>query len=102
MFQNLSEKLQRLKSLRGQSTITEEDIGEALKEMPHRAARSQRQPRRRQGSRRAHPRQGFKSGGARRLFPTEQVIKIVRDELVAMLGTDAARFKFASQPPTVI
>jgi signal recognition particle subunit SRP54 len=30
------------------------------------------------------------------------VIKIVRDELVAMLGTDTARFKFASQPPTVI
>ena len=36
------------------------------------------------------------------LSPTEQVIKIVRDELIAMLGTDTARFKFASQPPTVI
>jgi signal recognition particle subunit SRP54 len=30
------------------------------------------------------------------------VIKIVRDELVALLGKDLARFKFASQPPTVI
>ena len=36
------------------------------------------------------------------LSPTEQVIKIVRDELVTLLGKDTARFKFAPQPPTVI
>ena len=36
------------------------------------------------------------------LSPSEQVIKIVRDELVELLGSDTARFKFASQPPTVI
>ncbi len=30
------------------------------------------------------------------------MIKIVRDELVALLGKDTARFKFASKPPTVI
>ncbi len=36
------------------------------------------------------------------LSPGEQVIKIVRDELVAILGTDTAKVKFASQPPTVI
>ena len=36
------------------------------------------------------------------LSPSEQVIKIVRDELIAMLGKDTARFKFASQPPSVI
>ena len=36
------------------------------------------------------------------LSPTEQVIKIVRDELVALLGKDTARFNFASRPPTVI
>src|SRR5208283_1220180 len=36
------------------------------------------------------------------LSPSEQVVKIVRDELIALLGKDTARFKFASQPPTVI
>src|SRR5437879_2925100 len=36
------------------------------------------------------------------LSPAEQVIKIVRDELIESLGRDTARFKFASQPPTVI
>jgi signal recognition particle subunit SRP54 len=36
------------------------------------------------------------------LSPGEQVIKIVRDELVETLGKDNAKLKFASQPPTVI
>ena len=36
------------------------------------------------------------------LSPGEQVIKIVRDELVGMLGQDTAKLKFASQPPTVV
>ena len=36
------------------------------------------------------------------LSPTEQVVKIVRDELINMLGKDTAKLKFASQPPTVI
>ncbi|MGO8719693.1 MAG: signal recognition particle protein [Acidobacteriaceae bacterium] len=103
MFENLSEKLQRtFKSLRGQGTITEENIGEALKEIrialleadvnlnvvkdliEHIRAKAVGQE------------------VLTALSPTEQVIKIVRDELVAMLGTDTARFKFASQPPTVI
>ena len=36
------------------------------------------------------------------LSPGEQVIKIVRDELVEVLGKDTAKLKFASQPPSVI
>jgi signal recognition particle subunit SRP54 len=36
------------------------------------------------------------------LSPAEQVIKIVRDELMEILGKDTARFKFASQPPTIV
>ena len=36
------------------------------------------------------------------LSPAQQVIKIVRDELIEILGNDTAKFKFASQPPTVM
>ena len=36
------------------------------------------------------------------LSPGEQVIKILRDELVEVLGKDTARVKFASQPPSVV
>jgi signal recognition particle subunit SRP54 len=36
------------------------------------------------------------------LTPEQTVIKIVRDELVEMLGTDAVPFNWGSQPPTVV
>src|SRR5260370_31030059 len=36
------------------------------------------------------------------LSPAEQVIKILRDELIEILGRDTAKLKFASQPPTVV
>lgn len=103
MFENLSEKLQRaFKTLRGQAVLNEENIGEALRELrlalleadvnvkvvkeliDHIQARAVGQ----------HV--------ATALSPGEQVIKIVRDELIATLGTDTARIKFASQPPTVV
>lgn len=36
------------------------------------------------------------------LNPAQQVIKIVNEELVAVLGGEARRLRFAKQPPTVI
>ena len=103
MFENLSEKLQRaFKNLRGQGVLSEDNIGEALEEirvalleadvnldvvqdlMEHIRAKAIGQE------------------VLTALSPTEQVIKIVRDELITTLGKDTARFKFASKPPTVI
>jgi signal recognition particle subunit SRP54 len=103
MFENLTEKLQRaFKHLRGQGVLTEENIGEALREI--RVALLE-----------ADVNLGVANdliGHIREkaigtevltaLSPTEQVIKIVHDELVALLGKDTARFKFSSKPPTVI
>jgi signal recognition particle subunit SRP54 len=39
---------------------------------------------------------------AKALNPAQQVIKIVNDELVAILGGETRRLQFAKQPPTVI
>ncbi len=36
------------------------------------------------------------------LSPGQQVVKIVRDELVELLGSDAAELEFSKTPPTVI
>ncbi len=36
------------------------------------------------------------------LSPTQQVIKIVRDEMVKMLGTHQAKLRTANEPPTVM
>lgn len=103
MFENLQEKLQRaFKNLRGQGTITEENITEALREI--RLALLESDVNLEVVKRLIdHVRErALGQQVATALSPTEQVIKIVNDELVEILGRDTARFKFASQPPTVI
>lgn len=103
MFENLQEKLQRaFKTLRGQATLTEENIDEGLREIrlalleadvnfkvvkeliDHIRAKAVGQE------------------VMTALSPGEQVIKILRDELVEILGKDTAKVKFASQPPSVV
>jgi signal recognition particle subunit SRP54 len=103
MFENLTEKLQRaFKNLRGQGTLTEENIQEALREI--RVALLEADVNLNVVRELIeHIRE--KAVGTEvltALSPSEQVVKIVRDELIALLGKDTARFKFASQPPTVI
>ncbi|HEU5400489.1 MAG TPA: signal recognition particle protein [Terriglobales bacterium] len=103
MFENLSEKLQRaFKNLRGQGTLTEENMNEALREI--RMALLEADVNFKVVKELIdHIRE--KALGQEvmtSLSPAEQVVKIVRDELVAILGTDTAKVKFASQPPSVI
>src|SRR5512135_3759031 len=103
MFENLTEKLQRtFKNLRGQGKLSEENIGEALREL--RLALLEADVNFKVVKELIdHIRE--KAVGQEvmtALSPGEQVIKIVRDELVNLLGQDTARLKFASQPPTVV
>ncbi len=103
MFDSLSEKLQRsFKTLRGQGTISEENIADALREIrlalleadvnlavvdtliDHIRAKS------------------LGSEVTTALSPSEQIARIVHDELIAILGRDIAKFKTASQPPSVV
>src|ERR1700756_2899934 len=103
MFETLTDKLQRaFKTLRGQGTLTEENISEALREI--RIALLEADVNLNVGKDLSeHIRE--KALGQEvmtALSPTEQVIKIVHDELIALLGKDTARFQFASRPPTVI
>jgi signal recognition particle subunit SRP54 len=103
MFENLQEKLQRaFKSLRGQAKLTEENIAEALREIRLALLEADVNFK---VVKELIDRIQVKAVGQEvltALSPGEQVIKIVRDELVETLGHDTARMKFASQPPTVI
>ncbi|MEO8727252.1 MAG: signal recognition particle protein [Acidobacteriaceae bacterium] len=103
MFENLQDKLQRaFKNLRGQGTITEENIGEALREIRmalleadvnFKVVKDLIE----------HVR--YKALGQEvltALSPTEQVVKILRDELISILGVEQAKTKFAPHPPTVV
>src|SRR5580704_1662269 len=103
MFDNLTDKLQRVfKNLRGQGTLSEENIGEALREI--RVALLEADVNLKVvGDLIEHIRaKALGTEVLTALSPSEQVIKIVRDELIEILGKDTARFKFAPQPPTVI
>ncbi len=103
MFENLSEKLQRaFKTLRGQAVLNEENIGEAMREI--RLALLEADVNFKVVKQLIEHIQEKAVGQqvATALSPGEQVIKIVRDELIATLGNDAVKIKFASQPPTVI
>src|ERR1700729_628525 len=103
MFENLSDKLQRsFKTLRGQGTISDENISDAIREIRLALLESDVnltvvnelvehiRPR------------AIGEQVATALSPSEQIVKIVHDELVNLLGKDTARFQKASQPPSVI
>jgi signal recognition particle subunit SRP54 len=103
MFETLSEKLQRsFKTLRGQGTLTDENINEALREIRVALLESDVNLDVARDLIEKIRAKALGSTVATALSPAEQIVKIVRDELIATLGTDTARFKFASQPPTVI
>jgi signal recognition particle subunit SRP54 len=103
MFENLSDKLQRsFKTLRGQGTITDENVGEAMREIRLALIESDvslsvvtevvdhiRE-------------RAMGTQVTTALSPSEQIVKIVHDELINILGKDTARFKTSSQPPSVI
>jgi signal recognition particle subunit SRP54 len=101
VFDNLTEKLQRVfKNLRGQGKLTEEHLDAALKEIREALL---------DGDVNvgvtdellAHIREkALGSEVLLQLSPDQQVVKIVRDELLALLGKHAKPL-FASRPPSV-
>jgi signal recognition particle subunit SRP54 len=103
MFENLQDKLQRaFKNLRGQGTLTPENIQEAMKEI--RMALLEADVNFKVVKQFVDHVQEKAIGQEvlTALSPAQQVVKIVHDELVETLGKDTAKLKFASQPPTVI
>jgi signal recognition particle subunit SRP54 len=103
MFENLQEKLQRaFKNLRGQGSLSEENIQEALKEIRMALLEADVNFK---VVKEFIDRVQAKAVGQEvmtALSPAQQIVKIVHDELVEVLGKDTAKLKFASQPPSVI
>ena len=103
MFENLTDKLQRaFKHLRGQGVLTEENITEALREIRVALLEADVNLNVAKDLIEQIRVKAIGQEVLTALSPTEQVVKIVRDELVNFLGKDTARFKFSSRPPTVI
>src|SRR3954451_21323581 len=103
MFDNLSDKLQRIfKNLRGEGKLTADNMEEALREI--RVALLEADVHFKvvkqfieQVKQKATGEEVLTA-----LSPAQQVVKIVRDELIKMLGTHPSRLRFANEPPSVI
>lgn len=103
MFESLSEKLQRaFKNLKGEGRLTEEHIDNALKEIRIALLEADVNFKVVKQFTDAVKAKAIGQEVFTSLSPGQQVIKIVRDELVDMLGGENVRVRFASQPPTVI
>jgi signal recognition particle subunit SRP54 len=93
MFESLSEKLQRaFKNLRGEGRLTEEHIDNALKEIRIALLEADVNFKVVKQFTDAVRAKAVGQDVLQSLSPAQQVIKIVRDELVDMLGGENARF----------
>jgi len=103
MFENLSDKLQRsFKTLRGQGTITEENISDAMREIRVALLESDVNLNVADDLVEHIRVKALGTQVTTALSPSEQIVKIVHDELVTLLGKDISKFRTASQPPSVV
>jgi len=102
MFDNLSDKLQRVfKTLRGEGKLSAENMDAALREIRVALLEADVHFRVVKQFIEAVKEQAMGQEVLTALSPAQQVVKIVRDELVKMLGTHQAKLRMANEPPSV-
>lgn len=103
MFSSLTEKLQEtFKRLRGKGRLTEEDVDAALREVRVALLEADVNFRVVKDFIKRIRERAVGQEVLANLNPAHQVIKIVRDELTALMGGENARLNIASKPPTVV
>jgi signal recognition particle subunit SRP54 len=103
MFENLSEKLQRVfKNLRGEGKLTAENMETALREIRVALLEADVHFRVVKQLIENIKEKAMGQEVLASLSPGQQVVKIVHDELVRILGTHQAKLRFANEPPSVI
>ena len=102
MFENLSDKLQRVfKNLRGEGKLTAENMETALREIRVALLEADVHFRVAKQFIEAVREKAMGQEVLTALSPAQQVVKIVRDEMVKMLGAHQARLRTANEPPSV-
>src|ERR1700733_3627286 len=102
MFDNLSDKLQRVfKNLRGEGKLSAENMEAALKEIRLALLEADVHFKVAKQFIEAVKEKDMGQEVLTALSPTQQVVKIVRDEMVKMLGQHQARLRTANEPPSV-
>jgi len=103
MFDNLSDKLQRVfKNLRGEGKLTAENMEAALREIRVALLEADVNFKVVKQLIEAVKEKAVGEEVLSALSPSQQVIKIVRDELTRILGSHQSKLRFANEPPSVI
>ncbi len=103
MFENLSEKLQRVfKNMRGEGKLTAANMEQALREIRVALLEADVHFRVVKQFIESVKQKALGEEVLTALSPTQQVVKIVNDELIKILGSHQSKLRFANDPPTVI
>ncbi|MBQ8637010.1 MAG: signal recognition particle protein [Clostridia bacterium] len=102
-FENLGDKLQDVfKGLRSKGKLTESDIKTAMREVKLALLEADVNFKVVKDFVKSVSEKALEAGVLESLTPGQNVIKIVRDELTKLMGSENERIKFANTPPTVI
>ena len=102
-FEGLSEKLQAFtRKLRGKARITESDLNDMLREVKLALLEADVNYKVVKDFINNIHEKALGSDVLKSLTPGQQVIKIVKDELVELLGGTDSKIAFSPNPPTVI
>lgn len=103
MFESLSDKLQNvMKKLKGQTRITEKDLKEMLREVKLALLEADVNYKVVKEFIKTIEEKSLGESVMKSLTPGQQVVKIVKDELVELLGSSESKLNISSNPPTVI
>lgn len=103
MFDNLSEKLQSvLGGLKGQGRLSEDDINKAMREIRLALLEADVNFKVVKQFVAAVRERALGADVMESLTPGQQVVKIVHEELVRLMGSASTRLTFSPRPPTVV
>ncbi len=103
MFDSLADKLQAtLAEVRGHGTLTEADVNSAMREIRLALLEADVNFKVVKSFTNAVKERALGADVIGKLNPGQQVVKIVSDELTALMGGESPELPFASRPPTVI
>ena len=102
-FEGLSSRLQDItRKLRGKARITESDLKEVLREVKLALLEADVNYKIVKDFIKVIEEKALGQDVLKSLTPGQQVVKIVKDELVTLLGGEESRINFSPNPPTVI
>ena len=103
MFESLSDKLQNIvKKMKGEARITEKDLKAMLREIKLALLEADVNYKVVKEFISAIETKALGEDVMKSLTPGQQIVKIVRDELVLLLGSSESKLNFTSNPPTII